>query len=66
LKERKIIDYIAKCKGRVKRHRLQASRVLGGGSQEYDEVLEALIDSNKIEVAYAGQEKKNWVYVLIT
>jgi hypothetical protein len=66
LKERKILDYIAKCKGRVKRHQLQASRVLGGGSQEYEEVLESLIDSNKIKVTNKDQEKKNWVYVLIT
>ena len=46
--EQKVLEYIAKKGGTVKRHTLQGSRLIDGGSFEYDKILESLKDQGRI------------------
>jgi hypothetical protein len=65
-KERKVIEYIAKQGGKIKRWQLQASRTLGSGADEYDCVCDSLEIAGKLEVNQKPKQKKNWEYSLTT
>ena len=53
-----VLHYIAKRKGTVRRHQLMASRVLPGGSKEYDEIIGTLELQNQIEILPSKTGKK--------
>lgn len=63
-KQRLVLQYLQKCGGEVKRSRLQSSRVLDGGSMEYDHVLDTLDAAGKIKIEKAAR-KADYVYKLI-
>lgn len=62
---RKVLEYISKNSGLVKRSKLQASRVLEGGSKDYDYVLDSLETAGEIETKKPNNQKKSeWIYYL--
>jgi len=63
-KQRKILQYIAKYNGVVKRSKLQGSRVLDGGKGEYDYTLESLEAANLISVDKSAKKMSGWNYIL--
>jgi len=65
-KQRKILEYIAKRGGKVKRSVLQKSKVLGGGTTDYDYVCESLETTGDIVIKKPGERKAEWKYVLTT
>lgn len=62
-KQRIVLEYIAKKKGRVERAQLLSSRVLDGGAPEYDNVLNNLEGTGQILVSKNGNQSK-WTYSL--
>jgi hypothetical protein len=65
-KQRKVLEYIAKHNGKVKRSVLQKSKVLGGGTQDYEYILETLETAGEIVVDRTSKWKGEWVYILTT
>lgn len=63
---RKVKEYIAKKGGQVTRATLQSSRVLEGGSSEYDYVLESLETAGQINITEGHRNKARWLYTLTT
>ena len=66
MKQRKILEYIAKRGGKVKRSVLQKSKVLGGGTTDYDYVCESLETAGDIVIAKSSERKTEWEYILTT
>jgi len=63
-KQRKVYDWIVKRSRENKKahfYSLIASRLLDGGSKEYEEVVQTLIDSQKIRCFNQSEGKKNWL-----
>ena len=60
---RRILQLIAKRGGQAQRRQIIASKLLPGGTKEYDEVLEALIESGQITLTDTGK-KLDWIYSL--
>lgn len=65
-KQRKVLEYIAKRGGKVNRSTLQKSKVLGGGTMDYDYVLKSLETAGHILVDESSDKKADWLYVLNT
>jgi hypothetical protein len=63
-KQRKVYKWIVKRSSENKKapfYTLIASRLLDGGSKEYEEVVQTLIDSQKIRCFNQSESKKNWL-----
>jgi len=63
-KQRKVYDWIVKRSRENKKapfYSLIASRILDGGSKEYEEVVQTLVDSQKIRCFNQSESKKNWL-----
>jgi len=63
-KQRKILEYIAKRGGKVTRSTLQKSKVLGGGTTDYDYVCEALETTGDLVIDKTNGRKAEWLYTL--
>lgn len=64
MKQRKIYEFIKDRGGEVKRPEIIASRRLDGGSKEYDNVIETLIEQGRIS-AKNGNGKMNITYCIV-
>ena len=58
-----VLSYIARKGGRVVRHNLLVSKVLGGGVKDYEYVIDSLIERGQIAVDRT-EKKNNWTYYL--
>ena len=62
-KQEAVLKFIAARGGRVIRKKLLTSRVLDGGAKEYDNVIETLLEQDRIFFNQNGN-KKNSEYIL--
>lgn len=63
---RLVLEFLNRRNGQVRRPDLLASRILEGGSPEYDLVLESLINQGLLVCEHAYEKKNDWKYTLIT
>lgn len=63
-KQRLVLQYIAQRRGAVKRSQLVSSKVLDGGSREYDNVIETLESSAQIIINKTPAKKADHTYTL--
>jgi hypothetical protein len=64
MKQRKVYEWVSNRQAKSKKalfYSLIASRLLDGGSKEYEEVVQTLIDSQKIRCFNQSESKKNWL-----
>jgi hypothetical protein len=64
-KQRKVKEYIAKKGGQVTHAALQKSKVLGGGTREYEAAIESLEAAGEVVVT-KKESKGEWIYTLNT
>lgn len=61
-----VLEFIAKNGGTVIRHKLLSSKVLSDGAKQYDEIIETLMQQNRIEIIPNKHKiKKNERYQLV-
>jgi len=63
---RNVLEFIAKKNGRVQRNQLLASKSLDGGSKEYDEVINTLVEQDKLNTLPSESGLKKYETLQLT